>query len=252
MAIPCPVAKNVFDSSVYTDGALYVPKGARDRYSATATWGQFTTVYESDLVKNVTLTAKDYTRAYGEANPAFEYTKTEGTIGKPELSCEATATSPVGTYTIVVTKGGVLNEDATLVNGTLTITKAPLTITAKDYTITQGEPLPTFEADYEGFKNGETSAVLTKQPTLSTTATSASAPGEYVITVSGAEAQNYALSYANGTLTITEASGILGISVDNPMDIYDLQGNKVRYRATSLEGLPKGVYIINGRKVIVK
>ena len=192
-------------------------------------------------------------REYGEANPTFEYTVTGGALdGTPSITCEATSASPVGTYPIVISKGSVTNYNVTYVNGTLTIEKAPLKITAKDYTIKQGETLPTFEASYEGFKNDETAAVLTKQPVFSTTATPASEPGEYEITVSGAEAQNYDVSYASGKLTITEASGIIGISVDNPMDIYDLQGNKVRYRATSLEGLSKGVYIINGRKVIVK
>ncbi|MBO7046847.1 MAG: hypothetical protein J6W38_10970, partial [Prevotella sp.] len=66
----------------------------------------------------------------------------------------------------------------------------------------QGEALPTFEATYEGFKNGETSSVLTKQPTITTTATSGSEPGEYDIIVSGAEAQNYDISYVKGKLTI--------------------------------------------------
>ena len=33
-------------------------------------------------------------------------------------------------------------------------------------------------------------------------------------------------------------------------DIYNLQGRKVRSSATSINGLPKGVYIIDGRKVI--
>ena len=96
-------------------------------------------------------------------------------------------------------------------HGTLTIEKAPLTITAKSYTIKQGEDLPTFEATYEGFKNNETSAVLTKQPTITTTATSASAPGEYEITISGAEAQNYEFSYVAGKLTI-EAMEIVPIN----------------------------------------
>ena len=31
-----------------------------------------------------------------------------------------------------------------------------------------------------------------------------------------------------------------------------MQGNKVRSKATTLSGLPKGIYIVNGRKVIVK
>lgn len=35
-------------------------------------------------------------------------------------------------------------------------------------------------------------------------------------------------------------------------DIYNLQGQKVRSKATTLNGLSKGTYIINGKKVIVK
>lgn len=46
--------------------------------------------------------------------------------------------------------------------------------------------------------------MLTKQPTVSTTATKDSHAGEYDIIVSGAEAQNYSISYQSGTLTVTE------------------------------------------------
>jgi hypothetical protein len=35
-------------------------------------------------------------------------------------------------------------------------------------------------------------------------------------------------------------------------DIYNLQGRKVKTKATSLEGLSPGVYIINGKKTILK
>ena len=156
----------------------------------------------------VTITAKNYTIEYGDDLPTFEYT-CDGTIsGTPSITCEATKTSPVGTYPIVISKGSVTNNNVTYVNGTLTIKKAPLKITAKDYTIKQGDALPTFEATYEGFKNSETSTVLTKKPTITTTATSASEPGEYDITVSGAEATNYAISYIKGKLTITEADPV--------------------------------------------
>jgi len=100
-------------------------------------------------------------------------------------------------------KDGIHCQEYFLMNsGTLTITKAPLTITAKSFTIKQGEALPTFEATYEGFKNNETSQVLTKQPAITTTATSSNEPGEYDITISGAEAQNYDISYSKGKLTI--------------------------------------------------
>ena len=48
------------------------------------------------------------------------------------------------------------------------------------------------------------------------------------------------------TTTATKDSPICEISVTYPVDIYTLQGHKVRTKATSLEGLPKGAYIVNG------
>ena len=201
----------------------------------------------------VTITAKSYTIQYGGELPAFEFTSEGATLeGKPAITCEATTTSAVGTYPIVITKGSVTNYNTTFVSGTLTITKAPLTITAKSCTIKQGEALPTFEATYEGFKNNETSQVLTKQPAITTTATSSNEPGEYDITISGAEAQNYDISYVAGKLTITASDGIKEISFEHPVSVFNLSGHKVRSNVTSLEGLPKGVYIINGKKVAIK
>ncbi|WP_254795203.1 BspA family leucine-rich repeat surface protein, partial [Xylanibacter ruminicola] len=155
----------------------------------------------------VTLTAKDYSREYGDDNPTFEFTAKGVTLsGKPSITCEATKSSPAGTYPITIAYTKVDGEselDITCVNGTLTITKAPLTIAAKSYTIKQGKALPTFEVEYSGFKNNETEAVLTTMPAVSVKANEYSEPGEYEITVSGAEADNYEISYVSGTLTIT-------------------------------------------------
>jgi len=111
-------------------------------------------------------------------------------------------------------------------------------------------------ATYEGFKNNETEAVLAKKPVFTCEATSNSEPGEYVITVSGAEAINYTFNYVNGVLTVKVPSGIGKISTDHPVDIYHTKGYLVRKNATTLEGLAKGVYIIRSkgkgdRKVVV-
>lgn len=152
-----------------------------------------------------TVTARSYSREYGEENPTFEYDVKGGELeGAPIISCEATATSSVGTYPIVISKGSVANYNDSYVNGTLTITKAPLTITAKSYTIKQGAALPAFEMTYAGFKNNEKEDVLTKKPTITCNATSWSDVGRYDITISGATAQNYNFTYKKGTLTITE------------------------------------------------
>lgn len=159
--------------------------------------------YFSSKSNPVTITAKSYTIEYGDELPIFEYTSEGAAIeGSPYITCEATKTSPVGTYPIVINKGSVTNFNDTYVNGTLIIEKAPLTITAKDYTIKQGDEFPAFEVEYNGFKNNETPEVLTTLPTISTTATSDSAFGEYEISVSGAEAQNYDISYVAGKLVI--------------------------------------------------
>ncbi|MDE7407667.1 MAG: hypothetical protein K2M76_04540, partial [Muribaculaceae bacterium] len=52
-----------------------------------------------------------------------------------------------------------------------------------------------------------------------------------------------------------EAAGIDGVQADTegllPADVYNLNGVKVRSNASSLAGLPHGVYIVGGRKVLV-
>ena len=177
-------------------------------------------------IKKVTITANSYTRAYGDDNPVFGYTSSnnEKFDGEPEITCEATITSPVGTYPIVIKSGTISGIEDTYVNGTLTITKAPLTITAKSYTITQGDALPTFDVEYSGFKNNETADILTKRPTLTTSVTSSSEPGTFDIVASGAEAQNYEISYVKGTLTINPGVYKLTYTVDGEVyKTYDIE-----------------------------
>lgn len=107
-------------------------------------------------------------------------------------------TAGTGTFTVTGTAGNHIIEY------TLTVNKAPVTVTAKSYTIVQGESMPAFEANYEGFKAGQTSSVLTTQPSFSCSASSSDTPGTYDIVVSGAEAKNYTFTYVNGTLTVVE------------------------------------------------
>ena len=51
----------------------------------------------------------------------------------------------------------------------------------------------------------------------------------------------------------SSASGISDCNTDNqPFGVYSLSGTMVKKDATSLNGLPKGIYIVNGRKMVVK
>ena len=172
----------------------------------------------------ITINARSYTREYGEENPTFEFiTEGEELQGTPEIVCEATAASPVGEYPIVIRKGSVTNENDTYVNGVLTITKAPLCITARSYSVRQGDMLPQYELESRGFRNGETEAVLTRQPVVTCEASSASLPGTYDIVASDAEAANYEISYENGTLTITPFKRG-DVNNDGHVDVADLTG----------------------------
>jgi len=199
------------------------------------------TLFKITVVKPSTVTAKSYERVYGEANPEFDYEVSGGTLdGTPKITCEATEKSPVGTYDILVQKGTETDNCVTYVKGTLTITKAPLKIKASTYTRKQGEENPKFTLAYEGFKNGETEAVLTKKPTVTTTATEKSAPGDYSIIVSGAKADNYDISYTNGTLKVTDADAVI-VTAKNYTRIYGENNPVFEYTSSGAElvGIPK-------------
>lgn len=107
-----------------------------------------------------------------------------------------------GTVNVTATQASDGFYPAVSMTQPLTINKAPLTIRANDLTKFEAEANPTLTASYSGFVYGETSTVLTTQPVLTTTATVASPGGTYPITVGGAAAANYTITYINGTLTV--------------------------------------------------
>jgi hypothetical protein len=52
------------------------------------------------------------------------------------------------------------------------------------------------------------------------------------------------------------ANGIINVDRTLPTiksdNIYDLNGRVIRSGSTSLDGLPRGIYIVRGKKVVVK
>ena len=47
-------------------------------------------------------------------------------------------------------------------------------------------------------------------------------------------------------------TGIHGLQAEGPYDVFSLQGRHLVRGATSLEGLSRGIYIVNGRKHVIK
>ncbi len=154
------------------------------------------------------------TKVYGAANPALTFTYT-GFIGSdnatgidtpPTASTTATVASHVGSYPITLSGGLDNNYDLVLTGSTLTVTKAPLTITANDQSKTYGSPNPTLTVSYTGFANGDTQSVLTPPVTITTSALASSPVGTYSIVPSAAAADDYSITFVNGTLTINKAT----------------------------------------------
>ena len=170
---------------------------------------------------HLTVTPDNQSRTYGQDNPNLTYTisgfvngDTSAVVsGTPVLSTAASTASPVGAYAITVNVTGLsaANYDFTGQAATLTVSPAHLTVTADNQTKFQSNPNPTLTYTIAGFVNGDTAAVVSGTPVLSTTATTSSPPGSYPITVGVGTlaAANYDFpTLVNGTLTITIATQI--------------------------------------------
>jgi hypothetical protein len=85
-----------------------------------------------------------------------------------------------------------------------TVTKAPLTVKAADKTKTYDGQIYAggYGVSYAGLVNSETSAVLTGALSYSGTSQSAKNAGTYLITATGLSSNNYAITYATGSLII--------------------------------------------------
>ena len=92
----------------------------------------------------------------------------------------------------------------------ITISKAPLVVKADAQTIMYGEDLPGLTYTLNGLVAGDTESDFVSPVQIITGAEADSEPGQYVISVGGAQATNYDISYEHATLIISK--GILEIT----------------------------------------
>lgn len=163
---------------------------------------------------NLTVTAENKERMYGEGNPEFTVVY-EGLVNgdseeslspTPLASTDATITSKVGNYSILPNKIITPNYNILYRNGILSINKASLQVWTDNYTREYGQANPYIRLLFSGFKNGEGaySGTIEEMPVIST-AGSSDKVGVYDIVLSGGISQNYSFEYQYGKLTITKA-----------------------------------------------
>ena len=176
-------ASGNYDITGFTDGTLTIGKRA------------------------LSVAADTASRDYGDANPAFTYAITGGSLVNGDqlggaLSTAATQSSAVGTYAIVLGTLGNANYDITgYQSATLSIVPRGITITANDASRDYGDANPafTYTVGGRGLVNGD---VLSGA--LSTLATAASGVGSYgIMQGTLAASGNYTVTgFTPGTLSI--------------------------------------------------
>jgi len=170
----------------------------------------------------LTYTAGTASRAYGAANPTLT-----GTIGGFKLSDSAAVLSGSAAWTTAATAGSSVGRYAisgsgySLVSGTnytfaqavgnstaLNVGTAGLTVTATNATKTYDGLLYSGGngVTYSAFANGESASNLGGALAYSGTSQSARNVGGYIITPGGLTSGNYAITYADGTLTVSKAA----------------------------------------------
>ena len=177
-----------------------------------------------------TITAENVTVTYGDTDKSVSASVTESTTGGGAISyvvkggsgeyVEVDATSgaltikKAGSATVIAKAAATGNYAEAAKEVTVTVNKATVTVTAKDQSIYVGGAVPDLSApvlDTHYTVSGLVGTdALTTAPTLAYQKDGSAAPpdnttaGTYDIVPSGAAAgDNYAISYTNGTLTIT-------------------------------------------------
>jgi gliding motility-associated-like protein len=191
----------------------------------------------------VIIKANDQIKNYGSSDPVFTVNYSGFVFNDnasvltqaPIATSNATVLSPAGTYTISVAGAIANNYSFNYLPSMLTVNQANLLIIGDNKIKKYGQPNPPLTITYTGFLNGDTFLNLTIQPNIVTTADISSTPGNYNISVSGAQSSNYQTSYTNGILTVNKATQTITFNVIQAKTVGDAD---FFLTATSSAGLP--------------
>ena len=207
------------DAGEYT---ITLTGGSDDNYTLTTVSGTLS-VSKSPL----TVTVADTNKIYGDANPGFilrytgfKLTDDESEINiPPSIATDADTLSDAGTYSLFASGGADNNYDFIhYKEGMLTVEKSPLIVRADEKWKRYGEAVPQLTLSFEGFKGADDPSVLDAQPTISTSASTTSDAGTYLIDVSTSDDNNYVLIAEDGLLTVEKA--LVTVNVENKLKAY--------------------------------
>lgn len=160
---------------------------------------------------------------YNGANQTLTYEGKlpEGLTAVVEGSAKNVTDTPV-TVTLKFTNNNKVDyNDPTDLTAELTITKAPLTVIVNNASMNVGGTLPKFTVRYVGFLGSDNEDSLNVKPSFTCDATSASPEGTYQIIASGAESDNYDITYEEGTLSIIAGNYLIEVAESDLNKVYN-------------------------------
>ena len=196
-------------------------------------------------------TLEDKTVAWTSSNTAVATVSSKGKVkgvktGTATITCTSNATGL--STTCEVTVGSVkLNQTEVTVNKgktvTLKATVYPTTLEDKTVTWTSSNTAVATVSS-----SGKVKGVKTGTATITCTSNATGLSATCEVTVIGSASSRALDGDDDDELTGIEEN----VVAVEPFDVYDLSGRKVLHQVTSLDGLPDGIYIVNGKKILKK
>ena len=169
--------------------------------------------------QTILLPGTSFEKTYGDADfyntatnltadgGALTYSSSNTDVAQVDAQSGKVTVVGAGDAVITVTAAAVANQYAeTSATYAVSVAKAPLTITARDKTITYGEKAANDGYAVSGFVNSEGESVLSGEAIYRYTYKQYGDVGEYAIDLSGLTAKNYAITFADGKLTVGKAT----------------------------------------------
>ena len=163
------------------------------------------------------------------------------------ITCTSNATGLSTTCKVTVATIALNKSSATITLGkTLTLKPTVYPTTMEDQSVTWKSS----NTKVATVKNGKVTGVKAGTATITCTSNATGLSTTCKVTVI-ASASARTLDDEDTELTDIEIAEVAP-AAEEPFDVYDLKGHQVLHQVTSLDGLPAGVYIVNGKKVMKK